>query len=373
MMPTMSRREFFRTGVAAAASALYPQVAPAETAPGLRTLVAERAVRLGAQATYRDLQNAEFASFIARNFNTLTAGLELKWSALRPSPTSFNFTRSDWMVSFAERNKMRFRGHNLCWNHWLPGWVSRTVNATNAERTLTEHITTVAGRYRGRIDSWDVVNEPLGTWYSAATGQPPRPWHDLLGPEYIDIAFHATAAADPNALRVLNFDRLEQGVTGTDEDRRKALALIQGLVRRKVPIQAVGFESHLLAWDGIENTSQDRLIRSIRDLGIKILITELDVNDTKIIGSIPARDQIVASMYFDYLVRMVPRMACDQIIFWTPWDGSDWLDECHGPNFDRIDKAQHRPGLVDSNLRMKPAYDSVSRAMRQLYPASSER
>jgi len=369
----MNRRELLHTGFAAAVTALYPQVAPAQIPTGLRTLVSEQTVRLGAQATYRDLQNAEFASFIARNFNILTAGLEMKWTALRPSPTSFDFTRADWMMSFAERNNMRFRGHNLCWNHWLPSWVQSTVTKTNAERTLIEHINTVAGRYKGRVDSWDVVNEPLGTWYSATTGQPPRPWLDLIGPEYIDVAFHATAAADPAALRVLNFDRLEQMYTAGDEERRKALTMIEGLVRRKVPIQAVGFESHLLAWDAVENPSQNRFIQSIRDLGLQILITELDINDTRIVGSITARDQAVASLYFDYLVRMVPRMGCNQIVFWTPWDGSDWLDQCHGRDYDRIDGSPHRPGLIDIELRPKPAYDSISRALRQLYATPSRR
>jgi endo-1,4-beta-xylanase len=367
-MPSMTRRRLLRTGVAAAVGSVWPHATVAESTAGLRTLVPSAKVRLGAQATYTDLQNAAYASFIASNFNTLTAGLEMKWSALRPSPTTFDFKRADWMVAFAERHNMSFRGHNLCWNHWLPAWVARTVNAANVERVLTDHITTVAGRYRGRIDSWDVVNEPLGTWNSPVTGQPPRPWLDLLGSRYLDIAFHATAAADPAALRVLNFDRLEQTITANQDDRRNALSLIQGLVQRKVPIQAVGFESHLLAWDNIENPSQDRLIQSIRDLGLKILITELDVNDTRIAGPIATRDQTVASIYFDYITRMVPRMGCDQIVFWTPWDGSDWLDDCHGRDYDRLDGAPHRPGLIDTALRTKPAYESVAQALRQLYP-----
>jgi endo-1,4-beta-xylanase len=358
----MQRRAFLTKSAAAAIGAVCLRGSHAETTQPLRALVRPY-VRVGAQATYRDLQDPRVAAFLASNFNTLTAGAELKWDALRPTPDSYNFTRADWMVAFAEQHGMRFRGHNLCWNHWLPGWVQRSVTKANAERTLTDHIATVVGRYKGRIDSWDVVNEPLGTWYSAATGQPPRPWLDLIGPAYLDVAFHAAAQADPGALRVLNFDRLEQG---SDGERRSALATIEGMVRRGVPIQAVGFESHLTAWDSVENASQDRLIQAIRALGLKILITELDVNDARIAGGIAECDRAVAAAYFDYLTKMVPRMGCEQVVFWTPWDGDDWLDSLHGANFDRADGVPHRAGLVDAAVRPKPAYFAVARALKQV-------
>ncbi len=361
----MHRREFLGKSAAAAMGMLFARGSQAESSPPLRQLV-RPGVRLGAQATYRDLQDPRVAAFIASNFNTLTAGAELKWDALRPTPESYNFTRADWMVAFAEQHQMRFRGHNLCWNHWLPGWVQSTVTKANAERVLTEHIATVAGRYKGRVDSWDVVNEPLSTWYSPKTGQPPRPWLDLIGPEYLDVAFHAAAAADPGALRVLNFDRLEQSVTGYDGERRRALGMIEGMVRRRVPIQAVGFESHLMAWDGVENLSQDRLIVSLRDLGLKILITELDVNDARVTGGVAECDRAVATTYEDYLTKMVPCMGCEQVIFWTPWDGDDWLDSLHGENYDRADGMQHRAGLVDANVQPKPAYFAVARAVKQV-------
>jgi len=360
----MRRREFLGKSAAAAMGAFRSGGLFPETPPPLRSLV-RRGVGLGAQATYQDLQDQRVASFIAANFNTLTAGLELKWSSLRPTQYSYNFTRADWMVAFAERHNMRFRGHNLCWNHWLPGWVQRTMTGADAERTLTDHIAAVAGRYKGRVASWDVVNEPLGTWSSPGVGPAPRPWLDLIGPRYLDVAFHAAAQADPGAQRVLNFDRLEQSATGTDDDRRRALATIEGLVRRRVPIQAVGFESHLLAWDGVRNASQDRLILGIRDLGLKILITELDVNDTRVAGSVAERDRAVAAVYFDYLTEMVPRMGCEQVVFWSPWDGDDWLDGLHGRDYERADGLPHRAGLVDANVQPKPAYAAVARALKQ--------
>ncbi len=367
-MQAYDRRRFLRNAMGATASlALADRLSaqPMEPKP-LRALV-RPGVRIGAQATLGHLQDPQVASFLARNFNTLTAGHEFKWAALRPSPTRFDFVAADQMIAFAEQHGMRFRGHNLCWNHWNPAWVQSTLTAANAERYLVDHIATVAGRYKGRIDSWDVVNEPLGTWYSRASGQPPRPWLDLIGPRYLDVAFHAAADADPGALRVLNFDRLEQRMTAGEETRAEALSMITGLVQRGVPIQAVGFESHLFAWDDVENPSQDRLIRSIRDLGLKILITELDIADTRISGPIGHIDQGVADAYANYLLQMVPRMATEQVIFWTPTDAQSEFEQYHGINFDRTDRLAHRPGLVDTSFQPKPAYYAVARALQKLF------
>ncbi len=359
----MDRRSFLRKA-AAAAVMLSDGTVYAQQAESLKNCV-RAGVRVGAQASWTDLNNPAFAAFIIENFNTLTAGQELKWSSfLRPSPTTYNFSRADAMVEFAEHHGMHFHGHNLCWNHWLPSWVNSTLTRTNAAQYLTEHITTVVRRYAGRVDSWDVVNEPLGTWWNAQTGQPPRPWIDLIGPTYIDIAFHAAAAADPHALRVLNFDGLEQS-SWNDAARQQALKLVGDLLRRKVPIQAIGLESHLDATLPMENESQDKFIGAIRALGLKILITELDVNDTKLPGGVAERDAAVACAYSDYLVKIVPRTGTEQVIFWTPWDGSDWLESAHGPRFDRADLQPHRPGLIDVAMRRKPSFYRVEDALRR--------
>jgi len=360
----MNRRMFLRNAATAAAALSMGRLYAQPAGRSLKSLV-RSGVRIGAQATWADLQEPSFVAFVVENFNTLTAGQELKWSSyLRPTPTSYNFTRADSMVEFAQRHGMHFHGHNLCWNHWLPSWVNSTLTRANAAHYLIDHIKTVVKRYAGKVDSWDVVNEPLGTWRNAQTGQPPRPWIDLIGPTYLDIAFHAAAEADPHALRVLNFDGLEQSTWGVSA-RQEALTLLQGLMQRKVPVQAIGLESHLNATDPMENESEDRFIQAVRSLGLKILITELDINDTRVTGSFDKRDDAVARAYSDYLLRMVPRTGTEQVIFWTPWDGSDWLDTVHGTAFDRADGRLHRPGLIDSEMNRKPAFHAVADALRR--------
>lgn len=360
----MDRRKFLCNAASTAAVFSVGQLYAQHAEQSLKSCV-RAGVRLGAQATWEDLKDPAFAAFLVENFNTLTAGHELKWSSfLRPSPTTYNFTRADAMVEFAEHHGMHFHGHNLCWNHWLPPWVDSTLTRTNAAHYLKEHITTVVKRYAGRVDSWDVVNEPLGTWCNPKTGQAPRPWIDLIGPTYLDIAFHAAATADPHALRVLNFADLENSRWG-DSPRQQALMLLEGLLQRNVPVQAIGLESHLDGTAAVENESQDRFIQAVRGLGLKILITELDIIDTGILGSLTQRDDAVARVYSEYLQRIVPRTGTNQVIFWTPWDGSDWLDTVHGARFDRADGQQHCPGLIDVAMHRKPAFYAVANALRR--------
>ena len=184
---------------------------------------------------------------------------------------------------------------------------SGALTPANAQQILTSHISTVMKRYTGKITSYDVVNEPIATWLGRPDGLYTGPWLTALGPDYIEIAFHAALDADPSALRVLNTAHVEQKGKGDDLARSKTLDLVRDLVKRGVPIQAVGLESHLYgAVNSGTDKNRDAFIAGLRDLGLKILITELDVNDTEISGSAATRDQAIATCYSDYLRSILP-------------------------------------------------------------------
>ena len=361
----MDRRTFLRNAAAAAAALAADRLHAQPAVLPLRNCV-RPGVRIGAQATWDDLKDPVFSAFVVENFNTLTAGHELKCTTfLRPSPTTYNFTRADAMVEFAEHHAMHFHGHNLCWNKYVPWWVNDTLSRSDAVHYLEQHITTVVKRYGGRVDAWDVVNEPPLPSRKLVSGRPEfRPWLDLIGPTYLDVAFHAAAAADPRPLRVLNLANLEQS-DSSDPARPETLQLVEGMLQRNVPVQAIGLESHLYATEAMGNESQDKFLEAIRSLGLQILITELDINDTKVPGNFMQRDDVVARAYSEYLLRMIPRTGADQVIFWTPWDGSDWLDSLHGAWVDRTDFAPHRPGLIDAAKHKKPSYYAVANALHK--------
>ncbi len=272
------------------------------------------------------------------------------------------------MVNFCQSNGMLVHGHNLCWNSPTanPPWFKSVLNKSNASHYLTQHITTVMRHYAGRIDSWDVVNEPVVFWSKRNDGLYPGIWLDLLGPAYIDIAFHAAEAADPKAVRVLNVYNVEQGTPQHETTRRETIELLKQLLARGVPVQAVGMESHLDASLPPGGSGLSTFIEQIREMGLEILITELDVNDTGVQGDFQTRDEAVAKVYRDYLIAATHASGTKRVIFWTPSDKWDWLNSIHDPRKQRADGTAHRPGLLDDAMLPKPAFFAVQSALREI-------
>jgi endo-1,4-beta-xylanase len=371
----MNRRSFLTNALIAGAWAATPEFAPAAPRPNpvtpsgpLKVAVAKCGIKVGVQAGKATLQFPDFVQAVKDNFNMLTPGNELKWPRLQPAPGSFDFKDADWMVNFCEANGLLVHGHNLCWNSPTgnPNWFKTTLNASNASRYLTEHITTVMRHYAGRIDSWDVVNEPTVFWSKRSDGLYPGIWVDLLGPTYIDTAFHAAAAADPKALLVLNVYDVEQGTPDHETTRRTTIVLLKQLLARGVPIQAVGMESHLDVSAPTGGADLKTFIQQIRDMGLQMLITELDVNDTHLEGNFQIRDQAIATMYQDYLMEVVPASGTKRVIFWTPSDKWDWLNSTNIPQFKREDGTPHRPGLFTDKLARKSAFGAVESSLREI-------
>jgi endo-1,4-beta-xylanase len=375
----MRRRDFIvgglRMGSLAAMPDLLANAAAGANPRPLKALGAPCGMKLGMMAVRQQLQDPAWANAVTTNFQLLTPGNELKWSRVHPTPDAFNFNDADWMVDFAERNGMLIHGHNLCWNaegNYLK-WLGSTLTRENAQQYLTQHISTVVGRYKGRIDSWDVVNEPVVPWSKRPDGLYPGVWLNVLGPQYIEIAFHAAAAADPAALRVLNIYYVEHATPDGDKARRDNLVLLQQLKRRGVPIQAVGIESHLDASVAPGGAALTRFLDNVRALGLQVLITELDVNDTHVAGDRQARDAAVAQCYADYLTNVVPAGHVERLIFWTLSDKGNWMNSLHVPNFQRADGDSHRPGLLDDSLAQKPAFRAVSDAIVRVCPDHERR
>ena len=368
----MKRREFLldslRWGSCAVMPAVLSNLAVAATPSSLKALGSPCGLKIGIQSVKGPLQSPTFAQEVIANFDLLTPGNELKWARLRPTADSYNFVDADWLVAFAQQNGMLVHGHNLCWNAegTNPPWFGPVLTKDNARQYLTQHISTVMERYRGRVDSWDVVNEPVVPWSKRDDGLYPGIWLNLLGLEYIDIAFHAAAAADPKALRVLNIYYVEQGSADHEKGRRDNLLLLQHCMRRGVPIQAIGIESHLNASQPPGGASLNRFLDQVRSLGLQVLITELDVDDTQVAGNIQTRDAVVAKCYSDYLAQVMQPGHVNQLIFWTASDKGNWLNSVHAAKFQRFDGTPHRPGLLDENLMKKPAYSAVAEAISKV-------
>jgi endo-1,4-beta-xylanase len=310
------------------------------------------------------MQDQRMLPLILDNLNLITLG-KLKWGFVRPTMNDFDFSESDWMVEFCIEHGLSMHGHNLCWNAANPAWLTQTLTKANASQMLTTHIQTVMKRYADRISSWDVVNEPIATWMGRDDGLYKGPWLDALGASYIDLAFHAAAAADPKPLRVLNIAHVEQGGSGSDMTRTLSLRLIEGLMQRGVPVQAIGFESHLSgAVSGSSSASRAWFVERLRGLGLEVILTELDVDDTQVPGNPSERDVVVADCYSSYLSSILPQARPKRVIFFSFCDLKNWIDGVRSPKYTRQDGSAHRPGLFSRELASKPAYAAALAAFQ---------
>ncbi len=347
----MRRNKFGRRSFLAGAGAFAAayKLASSEMS-GLQTLsAAARAKGLlyGAEVGSYVSDDRPFAALVASQSSIVAPGWQLKWDTLQPSPERFDFSQADAYLRFAETNHLLARGHVLVWHEALPTWFPTVATAQNAKRLLESHIASVAGRYAGRLHSWDVVNEAVEVQDGRQDGLRLSPWLKLVGPDYIAIAFHAAHQADPHAFLVYNEDRLEIDTPQTQIKRQRVLALLRNLLRNSVPVHALGIQSHLPSAGLLGGPDFQRFLAQVSDMGLAILITEMDVFDQDIIGNIAERDRLVAKRYYDHLSCALKSPALKAILTWGLSNRYTWMAR-RSP---RSDGLPVRPLPFDSNLK----------------------
>lgn len=331
---------------------------PVQGAGTLRERAAARGLLYGAAIDSSQLRDAGFAALFARECGVLVPGTELKWLALRPAPGSYDFRGADALLGFAGAAGLQVRGHTLVWHQALPAWFAPT-SASGAERMLREHVETVAGRYAGRLHSWDVVNEVVEPAHGRADALRDSPWLRLLGPGYIATAFHLAAAADPKARLVLNENWLELDHPDSERKRRAVLRLLDRLVAASVPVHALGVQCHLRAERAAGGPGRLRaFLGEVAALGLEILVTELDVADAALPADVAVRDRAVAAVYEDYLAAVLDERAVTGVVTWGLSDRYTWLTG-HAPHPAGVPV---RPLPFDRELRPKPAWNALARA-----------
>jgi endo-1,4-beta-xylanase len=325
----------------------------------------------GAAVVVRVLQNdPALQQLVADQYAILVPEGELKWRALRPTSTTYDFTVSDSLFSFAAAHKMQVRGHTLLWHNSVPDWLSANPSSFNVRQLLVDHIRTVMGRYRGRVHSWDVVNEAI----LPADGQPgglrKSFWYDAIGPDYIDLAYRTASEADPRAKLTYNDYGVEYDSDDNAARRRAILALLRGMQERKVPLNAAGIQSHIHA--ASPNTIGSGLadyIDAIRAMGLEVYLTELDVNEDDVpYDDIARRDQAVADTYRQFLHVALASPAVKALLTWGVSDRRTWLND--GPTHHR--KQPNRPQRslpFDSEYRPTPAFFAIRESIDQRSPS----
>ena len=303
--------------------------------------------------------DAPFEATVAAQCNILVPEGALKWDTLRPTPDAYDFSGADWLLNYAQQHQMKFRGHTLVWQDGLPPWFAGYINPQNAKSLMLDHIAKVMGRYAGKIQSWDVVNEALWPPDKRPDGLRDTPWLRNLGPGYIEMAFRAAAQADSHALLTWNENWLEEESLLGDAKRTLWVQHLKDLLARGVPIQAIGLQSHLIGdHANIAGPHFKQFLNQITDMGLKILVTEMDVRDFNLPNDIATRDQAVADRYYQYLNTVLAQKSVVAVLTWGLSNKYTWTAKTNP----RSDNAPVRPLPYDANMNPTPAWYAIAKA-----------
>jgi endo-1,4-beta-xylanase len=368
----MFNRRFMAVAAMTAATLGAAAQAPATLKEALRGSFLIGAAINTAQITGQDSLGD---AIIEAQFSTISPENALKWDRIHPTPDNYDFTMADQYVAFGEKRHMFIVGHCLVWHNQVPAWVFRDDKGNFVDREtllkrMHDHIQTVVGRYKGRVQSWDVVNEALsddGTLRQS-------PWLKIIGEDYIAKAFQYAHEADPQAQLNYNDYSLEN-----EAKRKGALALIAKLKAQGVPVTSVGLQGHdNLIWPSVED--EDATISALAKLGVKVAVTELDIDvlphatqqqtaevslniqqDPKLnpyAGGLPQSvQQQLAQRYAGLFgVYLKHRDVVTRVTFWGVTDGDSWLN-----NWPVRGRTSY-PLLFDRSGQPKPAFQTVIRA-----------
>jgi len=369
-MAGITRRTVLLGAAAAAAcarSTVYTQAAD----QSLAELAAAKGVTYGAMATWKswDGDNAinrhdGFEQLVKRECALVVSAMEMFWSLNSQSAGAMDFSGADDIADWTQQNGKKLRGHNLLWHEQTPKWFRGISDRAYGEKALVEHVTKMCSRFAGRMHSWDVVNEVINS--DGPGGLRKSKYLDLIGPSYLDDAFHAARAADPKALLVINDYNLEYNVDHNEAKRQALLNVIDGMKQRGVPVDAVGIQSHL--WMERRNTFDQNVlanfVKAVADRGLQVMLTEMDVIDVGAPSDPAQRDAAVASMYKDYLDAALSSPAVKTVITWGLSDHDSWITHYNLDEFRRPDGLPPRPLPFDADLKPKPAYFAIADAFK---------
>jgi len=369
-MKTTRREHLFALG-AAALSCWSPRL-PAELAVSVAAELTLREAAAAAGLVYGSCSDEQFrnqpreykALFLSQC--ALYAGI-LSWQGLAPDATHEDDQR-DPNVAIALDAGLKLTGAHLLWYLYTPAWLE-ALSRAQAQQAMAAHIQRIAGFYRGKCFSWNVVNEAIDPREKAADGL--RVKSSLLralGPDYFEAAFREARAADPGALLLYNDYDLELDAPDQAARRDALFHLLDRLQKAKVPIDGVGLQSHLkLARMGeFHERTYRAFLRDLAQRGLKICITELDVDDRYAPSAAGERDRAVADTYARFLAVALAEPAVTALVTWGLVDSYSWLNHTkYFPQFARADGLPQRPLLYDEAFRPKPAFDAVLHALQQ--------
>jgi endo-1,4-beta-xylanase len=333
------------TAAAAACAVVMALVAapPAQAANStLRSAAEAKNLYFGTALATSHVGETAYADTAATQFDMVTPENEMKWDTVEASRGSFNFGPGDQVVSFAQAHNQRVRGHNLVWHSQLPGWVT-SLPTNQVQAAMENHITMEATHFKGEVYAWDVVNEPFDDSGNLRTDV----FYQAMGSGYIADALRTAHAADPGAKLYLN----DYNIEGSGAKSDAMYNLVSSLKQQGVPIDGVGFESHLILGQ-VPAGMQSNLAR-FAALGVDVAITELDIR-----MSTPSNATTLAQQANDYRTVVNACLAVSRCVGITVWGVTDkysWIPSTFS--------GQGAALLFDENYAAKPAFTAVLQAL----------
>jgi len=325
---------------------------------------------LGVPIDIPNLTEAEQALLLA-NFTNITPENCMKPAHVEPEEGDYTFEKADALVDFAQKNGLKINGHCLVWDQSCPEWFfldnGKPAGRDLVLKRMIDHITTEVTHFKGKVFSWDVVNEAVsdkGPGYLK-----PTRWQKSIGDDYVAQAFIAAAKADPQAELYYNDYSIERPAK-----RENALRLIRDLKKQGIRIDGIGIQGH---WglDKIPYKDIENAIVAFHNEGLKVMITELDLDvvPRKTSGAnVEAHEQGTDDPYAngcppDILQRQADQYArlfalfnkhadmISRVTFWGLDDRVSWLN-----TWPR--KRTNYPLLWGRDLQPKPALAAVLQA-----------
>lgn len=308
----------------------------------------EAPVTMGAAVSVDALKTDEkYRDLVVREFTSLTGENAMKMDALAPAQGSYKWDDADYLVQFAADHGMRVHGHTLIWYRTEAWWLGQILSTDKEvwKGIMKTYIQDVVGHFRGKVASWDVVNEVFeddGTMRDCI-------WRRYIGDEYVELAFRYAHEADPDAVLFYN----EYGQDYSFLKNQKVCEFARSLVEKGVPVHGIGLQFHTHTAQTEEHLKY--AIRCAAALGLKVHVSELDVrvNDEgdpdRVFTEEDAAAQQAVYRYVAQGMMELPAEQCYGITTWGVTDAATWLAEEH-PDW---------PLLFDARYAKKPAYHGL--------------
>lgn len=313
-----------------------------------------------------------------REFNAVTAENVMKWEQIHPEPDEYDFEAADAMIELAEEHDMFVVGHTLVWHSQTPDWVFHDEEGELLSREallerMKNHIQTVVGRYEGRVDGWDVVNEAILDDGSMRETY----WYEIIGKDYLVKAFEFAREADPEAELYYNDYSLE-----LPEKRQGAVELVEYLQENDAPITGIGTQGHFML-DGPSLENIEQTITAFGDLGIDVMVTELDIDvlppafdhmGADVNMSAELRDELnpyseglpdsvqqqLTQRYSDiFEIYLDHHDDITRVSFWGVTDGDSWKNNWP------VNGRTNYPLIFNREWEPKPAYHAIIELARE--------